>query len=227
MTQLVEVQCVGVTALADSIFEVRLQAEHYVPYQAGQYLQILLGEDEVSFSIAHAPQAPYYVLHIRYNEGVSSTQALFDLLRSGASFFIRVPLGHCHVGQLLPEKPVLCIAAGTGFAPVHAMLQSLLTQPSMSNIVVVWIVRNEVDFYARDALQVWEKNHPPLKVIYRLSSDYIDSAQEWLDSVETIDWAQMQVVIAGPFDMAIQLRAKVLSFGVSPHALWSDAFEIY
>ena len=41
--------------LTDTILQLVLLPEHYIAYQAGQYLQLLCGDSAIYYSIANAP----------------------------------------------------------------------------------------------------------------------------------------------------------------------------
>lgn len=65
-----------------------------------------------------------------------------------------------------PGTPLLFVAGGTGFAPVKAMIESLLSAPDPGRrIDLVWGNSNPDDFYDLDAIAGWLRTHPALNVV--------------------------------------------------------------
>jgi CDP-4-dehydro-6-deoxyglucose reductase len=225
-TQLTQAVVERVNPLTDTILQVFLKPEPYIPYQAGQYLQIILGEDAFSYSIANAPLGSHqYELHIRHSPDNLTSQRLMAEIQTKGTLTIRLPFGDCEQSRLHPTKPLLFIAGGTGFAPIKAMIEQLLAEGNPRIFELFWSARSKSDLYMDEMVSHWQAHVRPFQYISLLS----DTSKISMGSVilerhaHTIkDW---QMVISGPFDMVYTLRDQMVACGVSPNNLLSDAFS--
>ena len=111
-------QIINRQPLNERITCITLRPDEFIAYESGQYLDIILEGERLSYSIATAPLGTTYDLHIRNHPALTKTN---DVI-------IELPFGNCTLKALEPTKPLIFIAGGTGFAPVHAMIQQLHAQ---------------------------------------------------------------------------------------------------
>jgi CDP-4-dehydro-6-deoxyglucose reductase len=218
-------QVESIIPLTDSILQVILAPNRYIDYKAGQYLQIMLGEDAMCYSIANAPLGSRkYELHIRHHRDNAHNQALLAEMKNKGTLNLRVPLGQCHVGGLSCDKPILFIAGGTGFAPIKAMIEHLLAQGSPPPIELYWGARSQSDLYMDEKVVRWQTHLPRFHYFHEL----FDAAN--IDLVPNVlvqhpaDLLNWQIVIAGSFDMAHEARNHFIAHGAQEDHLFSDAF---
>jgi CDP-4-dehydro-6-deoxyglucose reductase len=215
-----------ITPLTDSILQLILAPEHYVDYAAGQYLQIVSEKDALSYSIANAPLGSHkYELHIRHTRDNPHYQPLLEEIKQKGSITIQLPLGNCHVNRLHPQKPIIFIAGGTGFAPIKAMIEQLLTKDEPRDFELFWGARSQSDLYMNEKAINWQKHVRGFSYFTQLS----DSSKKTLASMvlahhahDLNDW---QIVISGPFDMAYSTRDQLIAHGALTDNLFSDAFD--
>jgi CDP-4-dehydro-6-deoxyglucose reductase len=198
-----------VTPLTDSIIELILSPQDFIDYQPGQYLKILCGEEALSFSIANAPLGSHkYELHIRHDQGNPYNQPLFAAIKREGRVQVVLPYGDCYLNQLQPDKPVLFIAGGTGFAPIKAMIEQM-----------------QSDLYMDDKVRQWQAHVSRFRYVTLLSGE----SRENLASVVQMDYSDSllhhQIVIAGPFEMVYAIRDALVAFGMPREQLFSDAFN--
>ena len=217
---------VRMTPLTDTILQLVLAPEHYIDYYAGQYLQLLVGDAELCYSIANAPLGTrQYELHIRHRPDNPSDLHLLDDIKKKGVINVRAPFGVCDFKHLDPIKPILFIAAGTGFAPVHAMIEQLLVLGEARQFELVWTARTQSDLYLDEKVKQWQNHVHQFQYVSLLSShDKQTSASVVLSRHQgaLIDW---QVVISGPFDWVYDTRDQLVAYGVSLENLYSDAFQ--
>lgn len=212
------------TLLTDTIEQVLLKPDVYIPYQAGQYLQIILGEECLSYSIANAPSDKHeYELHIRHSRDNSANHKLFAHIKQYGALSIKLPFGQCTVDKLHPKKPIIFIAAGTGFAPVHAMIEHLLKTKDQREFELFWAARSTNDFYMQEKLRDWLSQESIFKNQFFLS-DNKETLATVVRKQHAKDLHDWQMVISGPFDMAIVTRDDLLRYGVQERDMFSDAF---
>lgn len=216
----------AVNPLTDSILQIILQPEIYIDYQAGQYLQILSQNEVMSFSIANAPLGSrHYELHIRHHPKNPHHQQLLMEIKQQGQLKICLPFGHCHLQQLQKNKPILFIAGGTGFAPIKAMIEQLLVQEQTQAFELFWGARSQSDLYMHDTVVHWQKHSLHFNYFSELSElTKLNLAAKILarHPQDLNDW---QIVISGPFDMALDMRQQLLAHGVEEKHLFGDAFE--
>jgi len=125
-------------------------AGFFPAYLAGQYLEVILETGQrCAFSIACAPadRQENLELHIQKVQGNSNSAQLFKELHSGR-VRISMPKGNCCLQTTpLPDKPLLFIAAGTGFAQIKSMVEHCLSSHSSQKIHLHWGARTPADFY--------------------------------------------------------------------------------
>ena len=118
-------------------------------YLAGQYLEVLLKTGQkCAFSIACAPvnKQENLELHIQKVKGNNNSAQLFNELSRG-QIRISMPKGNCCLNTSPPDKPLLFIAAGTGFAQIKSMVEHCLTNHHAQKIHLYWGARTPMDFY--------------------------------------------------------------------------------
>lgn len=226
MTTVTNAKIEQIYPLTDSIIALILNPERYVSYQAGQYLQIQTGDHFLSYSIANAALGSHkYELHIRHDRQNQANKALFDQIKQKGAVTIRVPLGHCHIEVLDPEKPIIFIAGGTGFAPIKAMIEQLLADADPRPFELYWGARSQSDLYMDDKVRQWA-----IHVKHFSYFSLVNTAKKKKTLASPVlhqhqnNLKNHQIVIAGPFDMANTVKAILEENGVVPSQLYSDAF---
>ncbi len=223
---LVKAQVERIIPLTDSIIHLVLKPEHYVAYQAGQYLNLLWDDQESSYSIANAPLgASYYELHIRHSADNACNQSLLASLKSHRSLTLKLPLGQCSLAALDAQRPILFVAAGTGFAPIHAMIEQLLADADTRAFELFWGARTQSDLYLHEKAQHWQAHVSQFKYHFFLSETQKNNLFSQLLSAHAHDLMQWQFVLSGPFDLIYQMRDQLVARGVSPAFIFSDAFS--
>jgi len=224
--QLIPAKVEQISPLTDTIVKLILSPEQFLDYKAGQYLQILLGDEALSYSIANAPLgAHHYELHIRHTRDNPLNQNLFSHIKEHGSVSIRMPFGECSIDQLDSQRPIIFIAGGTGFAPVKAMIEHLLTSDDVRPMELFWGARSQSDLYMDEKVKSWQAHVSRFKYYSLLSDESKESLASNVLSRHKSDINLWQIVISGPFDMVFSTRDFLVSNGVSPSQLFSDAFS--
>lgn len=214
-----------ITPLTDSIMQLVLTPEEYVDYYAGQYLQILFGEEAFSYSIANAPLGSHkYELHIRHSLENPYNQRLFEHIKEHASVTINLPFGECSMEHLDAHRPILFLAGGTGFAPVKAMIEQLLSRADKRPFELFWGARLQNDLYMDEKVNSWQTHVTHFNYFSLLSEENPEPLVSFVLARHPKDLADWQIVISGPFDMVYSTRDALIHHGVPPDHLFSDAF---
>lgn len=138
-------ECVQV---GGDVWRVRLLAPagKAVRYHAGQYLMIERDNGEKSaFSLASAPHAGRELeLHVLARE--DSARNLIEQLQRNRMARIELPFGDTHLAEL-PDGPLVLIAAGTGMAQMHSLIEHCRATGFKHPVHLYWGVRRPEDFY--------------------------------------------------------------------------------
>ncbi|QWD68020.1 CDP-6-deoxy-delta-3,4-glucoseen reductase [Polynucleobacter sp. VK25] len=153
-----------------AILKLQLPAAERFQFLAGQYLEFLLKDGQRrAYSIANAPeQEGPLELHIRHLPGGLFTDFVFgsvtpalkekDILRFEGplgSFFLRED----------SKKPIIFVAAGTGFAPIKSIIEQMQAKKIHRPIHLYWGGRRPSDLYLEDLCKSWETEIPDFKYI--------------------------------------------------------------
>ena len=215
-----------VKTLSDTIIQVILVPDTYIPYQAGQYLQIKTKNYTNYFSIANAPLGSHhYELHIRHDIDNPSSMELLQTIKEDGQLEIQLPFGKCHLNFFSPTRNLVFIAGGTGFAPIKAIIEQLLFNQDLRSFSCFWGAKHQNDLYCETLLNEW-KNHvkhfQELKLYtgkksYQMMNEFIQAHEQNLKN--------LQVILSGPFDMVFEYRDQLIAHGLSKEFIFSDAFE--
>lgn len=227
MTEMIiNAQVEQITPLSDSIMLLVLSPEHYIDYHAGQYLQIIIDNEPLSYSIANAPLgSKKYELHIRHSSDNSYNQRLFAHIKEHGSVLIRLPFGTCSLQRLDSLRPIFFIAGGTGFAPIKAMIEQLLSSADKRPIELFWGARLQNDLYMHEKVMHWNTCVSHFNFYPLLSEHASQSLDELVISKHEQHLHQAQIVISGPFDMVYRIRDCLVNHGALVEHLYSDAFD--
>lgn len=131
-------------------------------YWPGQY--VILGDERAgapprAYSIANAPRPDgEIVLQIaRVDDGATSRWA-HDTLTTGGYAKVSGPYG-TFIGDPSTEGPVLCLAAGSGLAPILALTEAALRRGFRSPVTLLYSGRTEADIYCGGMMKYWEAKH--------------------------------------------------------------------
>jgi CDP-4-dehydro-6-deoxyglucose reductase, E3 len=127
-------------------------------YLAGQYLDVLLGQDRRrAFSIANAPESDggRLELHIKRVPGGGFTEQVFTSMQPGDSLHVEAPMG-TFVAREDSERPLLFVAGGTGFAPVKALIEHFLHLGTRRPMRLYWGARSIEELYLAALPEAWQ-----------------------------------------------------------------------
>jgi CDP-4-dehydro-6-deoxyglucose reductase len=141
-------------------------------YLPGEYVLLADDRDEVpprSFSVANAPRSDGLIslLVTRVSDGETS-RWVHDRLRLGQTVSISGPYG-TFVDDPAATAPALFLAAGSGLAPIRALVEAALARPSRRELTLVFSARTEADVIDRERLQQRQAEHERFRFIRTLT----------------------------------------------------------
>jgi aquacobalamin reductase/NAD(P)H-flavin reductase len=219
-----------IEALTDTIKRVVLIPSTPVAFLAGQYLQIVMADDDKRpFSIANSPRANGSIeLHIGAEPGNQYAGQVLDKMLKDKVIDIEGGLGNAFL-QKVGTQSIVLLAGGTGFSYTLSILQQLLSQSLETSVQLYWGTRTKQDMYAFDELTDLEQQHPLFSFIpvVEIPEAGWTGKTGWVHNavIEDIqDLANHQVYVAGRFEMAKVVRDDFTKQGLPTNALFGDAY---
>ena len=227
MYQQTKASVAQVSPLSNSILRVLLNPQQYINYYAGQYLKIKQAATELCFSIANAPLgAQQYELHIRHSRENASSQLLLHQISEQHQLSLMLPFGNTHSQRLTVGRPLTCIAAGTGYAPIQSVIEYLLGTGDHRAITLLWGARVKADLYCEEKILQWQQHVADFNYFMLLPGNkHHQTLAEYAIAYHGAQLLQHDIIIAGPFEMAYATRDALLAWGMPRQQLFSDAFD--
>jgi CDP-4-dehydro-6-deoxyglucose reductase, E3 len=141
-------------------------------YLPGEYVLLSDVRDEVplrSFSVANASRSDGLIslLVTRVNEGETSLW-VHDRLWVGQAVSISGPYG-TFVDDQTVTAPALFLAAGSGLAPIRALVEAALARGSRRGLTLVFSARTEADVIDRERFEQWQAEDERFRFIRTLT----------------------------------------------------------
>ncbi|MFN3756854.1 MAG: FAD-binding oxidoreductase [Flavobacterium sp.] len=131
----------------------------FCQFMPGQYVEIIPPNGQWlprAYSIGNAPQIGGSIeLQIRNVEGGRLSSWLFEELKKDDILQVRGPRGNFTM-KSLPEKPLVFIAGGTGFAPIKALIEQQIQMNNQRKMELFWGVGGADDIYEIEVLSRWK-----------------------------------------------------------------------
>lgn len=218
-------ECVEV---GGDVWRVRLRAPAGKPprYHAGQYLMIEReAGDKAAFSLASAPHSGRELeLHVLARE--NSAVALIAQLQRNGMAWLEMPFGDAHLAEL-PDGPLVLIAAGTGMAQMHSLIEHCRAQGFKHPVHLYWGVRLPEDFYQIEHWAEWEQL--PNLFLHKVVSDLCGWEGRCGLLHEAIcedmqDLAGIHVYASGSPNMVYATLDALVEAGMDAHQMRADVF---
>lgn len=225
--------------LPGDVVEVRLQLHAPFFYEAGQYGFLSASGSFVRrcFSFADAPPgdpgvgAEHVSFLIKRLPGGAFSEWLFAEDRRGTKMWLHGPYGVMGVDD--KDIDGLCVAGGTGLAPVLSIVQQRLAGSAVAKFTLIFGVRTAADLFAMDTLAALSSRYPGrLTVIPVLSHEPDDSSWSGARGLVTapltdqlpVDYDRVAGFICGSLPMVEAVEQRLLALGVAPARIHADKF---
>ncbi|HZP92978.1 MAG TPA: 2Fe-2S iron-sulfur cluster-binding protein [Burkholderiales bacterium] len=220
------------------VLRLRLEVLDGGPYvfSAGQFARLAFAfarGEERDYSMANAPGEPVLEFHIRVTDGGSLSARAAKQLQTGDEVRVTGPLGTAYL-RARHAGPMLCVAGGTGLAPIRSIVSAALTDGFSHPLHFYFGVRAERDVYAEQELRRWAASHPNLRVHIVLSDPDGAPARDASPrragpvteavAADLADLAGFKVYVAGPPPMVDAVCALVRARGVGIRDIHADPF---
>ena len=159
---------IGLAPLTHDILQLTLALDRALPFTPGQYCELSPQDGPAagvtrSYSFANVPDANgtsrNAEFFIRKVPGGQFTEWLFEQAKIGDSLDVAAPFGEFVLREA--SAPILCIAGGSGLAPVLSMLQGALqSQKRPREVMLILGVRSQRDLCMLDAIESLRREWP-------------------------------------------------------------------
>jgi CDP-4-dehydro-6-deoxyglucose reductase len=224
---------VALDRLADEVMRVRiaLPEGERLSFSAGQYIDIVLPDGaRRAFSFANPPHDNALVeLHVRRIPGGRFTPQVFESLRVGDTLRFEGPFGHFNLRE--SPRPIVLVAAATGFAPVKSIVEDALHRGVRRAMVLYWGVRSPRDLYLLELPERWAREHANFRFVPVVSEPR--PGDGWSGRTGLVheailadfgDLAGQEVYVCGSARMVETAVASFTARGLDEGACFSDAF---
>jgi NAD(P)H-flavin reductase/ferredoxin len=227
--------------LTHDILHVHVELERPLSFQPGQYAEVTARTGSAAgvtrnYSFANVPEASGTTrrleFFVRRVPGGRFTEWLFGEARTGDVLDVSAPHGDFVLRA--SDAPMLCIAGGSGLAPLLSMLRgALATQRRPREVALVFGARTRADLYMTDAIDALRSEWPVrFDFVPVLSAEPADS--DWagrrgfiadhLHDVLGNAIATQQAYLCGPPAMVDTCVAALVAAGVPAGEIYADRF---
>ena len=204
---------------------------------AGQHLDIrLTAEDGYqavrSYSIASPPEAASIELTIERLENGEVSPYLTDEVRPGDPLELRGPIGGYFVWEVMQDGPLFLVAAGSGIAPLRAMILHRVAAGSDVPVRLLYSSRSFADVIYREELDRLAAEHQGIEVIHTLTRS---QPPGWTGYGRRIDRAMLEatawpaamhprIFVCGPTSFVETASKQLVALGHDPVSIKTERF---
>ncbi|MEW2164326.1 globin domain-containing protein [Streptomyces sp. NPDC007084] len=221
-----DAEIVARTRHGDDLVVLTLRPRQRLTYTAGQYVSVNMPHLPGiwrPYSLANAPRPDRTVdLHVSRVEGGVLSTALVRQARVGDVLRLGAPGGGLTL-RTPADRPLTLIAAGTGWAPVKALLERL--EPAHEARLFL-VARDVAHLYDQPAVDGLRDRLPGLTVTYITPAPGRPKAQATERLLTALGnragWTRHDVYLAGPPDLVQEVAETLPSLGTPAGRLFHD-----
>ncbi|WP_141057757.1 2Fe-2S iron-sulfur cluster-binding protein [Stenotrophomonas rhizophila] len=221
----------AIETLTHDIKRIRLVATgpELLAFDAGQYARLTFpNAPPRDYSMAGRVGGGGLEFHVRRVPGGTVTEWIHAALKPGDPVVVEGPLGSSYLRRRHPG-PILCIAGGSGLAPIQAIVQAAIAEGMQQSIHVYFGARSIADMYLIEHFQRLAQIHPNLTFTPVLSHDPRQSLWRtgWVADAVAADHPVLEgwkAYVAGP-PLMVESALRVCRAGrLRPEDLHADVF---
>lgn len=198
-------------------------------FSPGQYAQLQFTPEHVRpYSMAGLPGDEVLEFHVRCVPGGRVTSYIAQALKIGDAVRVSGPLGTSYLRRR-HDGPMLCVAGGTGLAPVLSILRGALDAGLKNEIHVYVGARSAKDMYGLSWLRALASDYRRLHLhfVTTASSDDPSLRHGLVTEVVAADWKRLdgwRAYLCGAPPMVEAATLLVRQRGVANEHIYADAF---
>lgn len=219
----------SIETLTHDIRRLVLKPARPIEFSPGQYAQLQFTPEHARpYSMAGLAGEATLEFHVRVVPGGRVSGYVADTLRPGDAVRVSGPLGTAYLRRK-HEGPMLCVAGGTGLAPILSILRGAIAA-RMPNPVHLYVgARSPRDVYGLDELLALQGRHPALRLHIVVASGGAAREQRCGLVTEAIeqdlgDLSGWRAYLCGSPPMVEAATVLVRRLGLVPGQVHADAF---
>lgn len=196
----------------------------------GQYL--VLGDESRGapprcYSIANAPKPDGEInLHITRVDDGATSRWLHDSVQVGD--FIKVSGAYgTFIGDPSVDTPVLCLAAGSGLAPIMSLADAALRRGYNQPVTLVFSGKTKEDIYCQGSMALWQARNRRFRFVPTLTQEKHDGLMGRIPAVLPglfQDLSNHSIFIAGSPDFVEACVTAVKALGAKADQIHSEGY---
>ena len=220
--------------LTHDIFEITLELDKPMPFQAGQYVNVQAIDTDIpvrSYSFAHDFRGSALSFFVRVIPNGRMSNWITDPNNLNRSVVVQGPQGEFYYRE--SSRNLLCIAGGSGLAPIISMLEAALASSDAMterNLTLLMGARTQKDLYYVDEIHDIKKRWKGLFEFKAVLSEEPD-ASNWqglrgfvTEHLDEINCCNTQGYLCGPPPMIDAAISRMNTLGVDSEDIYFDKF---
>jgi ferredoxin-NAD(P)+ reductase (naphthalene dioxygenase ferredoxin-specific) len=221
----------GLERVTHDIVRLRLALAKPLQFSPGQYATLQFAPDlSRPYSMACTDSANELEFHIRVVPDGRVTSYIASTLKLGDTVRVSGPMGTAYLRRK-HEGPMICIAGGTGLAPVLSIVRGAIAAGMTNPIHLYFGVRSSADVYGTQWLDELTAEHPSLRSHVVVASASTPVAGNGRSGVVTHaideDWKELsgwRAYVAGSPLMVDAATLMLARKGIAREHIYADAF---
>lgn len=227
--RILKASVVDIDALTHDVTRLVLKPTRGLEYSPGQYAQLQFSPEHIRpYSMAGLSTDGTLEFHVRQMPQGRVSGYVATRLKIGDSVKVSGPLGSAYLRRK-ETGPMLCVAGGTGLAPILSIVRGALAEGMTNPIHLYFGVRSPRDLYGVAWLAALQDAHPQLRVQVVVAGGgarqdhrvglVTDAIAQDLPSLT--DW---RAYLCGSPPMVEAATLVVRRAGLAPDRIHADAF---
>lgn len=202
-----------------------------IRYWPGQY--VTLGDERAdiprrAYSISNAPRSDgELVLQVALADGGVTSAWVHNSVRVGDSVKLNGAYG-TFIGDPSAETPVLCLAAGTGLAPILDLAEAALRRGYKKRVDLIFSARAQEDVYSQGIMAWWRAKHRNFDYKITLTREeregYLHGRIDTLLPTLYPDLSQHSLFVAGSPEFVEACVAAAKALGAQDELIHKEGF---
>jgi len=219
----------SIKKLNNSLYRVFLKSTQSVSYKAGQYLSIVMGEnDKRHFSIANKPGAGKIELHIGASPENRYAMEVIEKMQDKGQVEVELGCGNAYLRED-SKRPIILVAGGTGFPYVKSIVEQITYLQLENPVYLFWGVKEYAHFYFENEVISWVEKHKNIHYhpVVELPETLWNGHQGYVHHAvlkEFNDLSGFDIYLVGPFEMVKIAQQAFLEQGALTDRIFGDAF---
>ncbi len=227
--RIIKAKVIAVQDMTHDIKCVRLKPAKPLAYSPGQYAMLQFGPDHIRpYSMAGLTDDGELEFHVRVVPNGRVSGYVANTLKEGDVIRVSGPLGTAYLRRK-HHGPMLCVAGGTGLAPVLSIVRGAIAGGMKNPIHVYFGVRSMKDIYRADVLAQLAEEHRNVQVHIVVASGPIGTGLRTglvTDAVAQ-DWQNLhgfRAYVCGAPPMVEAAALLLADKGLPAEHFYADAF---